>query len=89
MINKKIEKITNEAVLQEYKKIANYSQEQKDQALAFLFVVVDRVADILRVAIMSKKIDNPTKISTVEEIENILSLGPSWLNYTRKTKKQK
>jgi hypothetical protein len=83
----KINKITQEDIQKEYKKISKLSLKEKDLTLAFLSVAVDRLKDIVR-AMLDKKIKQSTTISDIKEIEDILSLGPSWFNYTRKVKKK-
>ncbi len=90
----KIEKITEENVLKEHEKLSKLSSSEKDFYLAFLFVVVNKTTDILRSIIIDHKILEKNKqkseiLSNVEEIEDILSLGPKWLNYTHKVKKKK
>ena len=85
----KIEKITEKEILEEHKKLSDLSPEQKDTAMAFLFVAVNRLADIIRSIITDEKTGESKKLSDVKEVEDILSLGPKWLNYTRKVKKKK
>jgi hypothetical protein len=86
---KRLEPVTNKDIEREYKKLSGMSQNEKDAALAFLFVAVARMTEILRDIAENELKSEKEKLLEVEEIEQILSLGPTWLNFTRKTKAKK
>ncbi len=86
---KRLASITQKDIEKEYKKLSTLSLQEKDAALAFLFVAVERITDILRDMAEDKLKTEKEKLLEVEEVENILSMGPTWLNYTRKTTAKK
>lgn len=86
---KKLASITQKDIEREYTKLGGMSQAEKDAALAFLFVAVEHITEILRDMAEDKLKTEKEKLLEVQEVENLLSLGPTWLNYTRKTTAKK
>ncbi len=84
MEKKRLQAITQEDIKKEYKKLSTLSAQEKDAALAFLFVAVEHITEILRDLAKETLKSEKEKLLEVEEIESILSLGPTWMNFTRK-----
>ena len=62
------------------------SPEEKDALLAMLLVYFENLADIVKDLLEEGK--GVGARAAEKEIEHILSLGPSWLNYTLRRKKK-
>jgi hypothetical protein len=64
------------------------SQIEKDEVLAHLVVGTFEMSRLVKQ--LSEKIEKSTEVSLSKtekrSIENMVSLGPSWLNFTRKVK---
>jgi len=89
---KKIQPMTKEEVDFHTTQFSKMSSQEKDQVLALLYISVDRIAEILTEILKVqrtniKRIQPDISSTNLKEIEEILSLGPKWLNYTRKIKK--
>lgn len=78
--------INEKEVLQIKRSISAMDSDEKDLMLATTLVILDHIADILKLAIVDKK---PLHKEQEAEIESIISLGPPWLRYSRKVKRVK
>lgn len=66
------------------------TQSERDEALAHTIVVVSELSKLVKRLSDRIETDKPilTKLEQ-KEVEDMISIGPSWLNYTRKTKRSK
>ncbi len=86
----KIRKIELSEIQRVKEKVVKLSPAEKDKILAALILTTDRIAGILKSMIdadadLSKK----EKDKIQDEIEEAVSIGPRWLNYSYKLKKKK
>ena len=74
-----------QAVLKKYfEEVSKASEAEKNVMLANLMWQVQHIIEILKNSVKEKEF-----AKEIKEIENIISLGPKWLNFTRKVKKRK
>jgi hypothetical protein len=79
--------VTKEEIDRLQKLIAEkLTQPEKDRLLASLIISMDRVGSILKDFVTNKDVQL-TK-SQEKEIEDIVSIGPTWLNYTKKIRRK-
>ncbi|HEY4510511.1 MAG TPA: hypothetical protein VJJ73_01605 [Candidatus Paceibacterota bacterium] len=78
--------INKKEVLAIKRTISAMDNDEKDLMLATALVILDHIADILKLAVVEKK---PLGKEQEAEIESIISLGPPWLRYSRKVKRVK
>lgn len=86
----KIKKIELQEIQRVKEKISKLSPAEKDKILAALLLTSDRMAEILKSLIASDAdLSKAEKEKIQDEIEQAVSIGPSWLNYSYKVKKKK
>lgn len=90
MGTEELREITDEDIKETTKLVAALSEEKRTELLAKILLYNERTVSILKYLIIDKGVfDNALdQLSREErrEIEQSLSFGPSWLNYTRKTR---
>jgi hypothetical protein len=84
-----IKKIELQEIQKVNEKVSKLSQADKDRLLASLLLTSDRLAYILKSVISNIDLSKKEKEKIREEIEEAISVGPSWLNYSYKIKKKK
>lgn len=63
--------------------------DDKDKILAALIIYVEEMGEVMEDLLKLVKTDKKPSARDIKEIEDTLSLGPTWLNYTRKIKRKK
>ena len=83
----KIQKVTKEELRTLQTLISKRSDAEKDFLLASLYLSTQRMVDIIRYLL--SKADMQLTKKEEREIEDSISVGPSWLNYSKKVKRKK
>ena len=86
----KIKKIEIREIDKVRERISKLSPAEKDRILAALLLTSDRIAEILKTLIATDTdLSKKEKDKIQDEIEQAISIGPAWLNYSYKIKKKK
>ncbi len=80
-------KVTKEELKKLQGIISARTQTEKDLLLASLYISTERMGEMIKF-LMAKR-EGPLTKKEEREIEDSISLGPSWLNYSKKVKRKK
>ncbi len=81
-------KITEKEINELKLELGKLPADKKDYLLARLLLVVDRLGGIVK-DMAGREENKKLAEKTQKEIEQAISLGPTWLNYTFKSKEKK